>query len=353
MARENDEYRLAGESQSESATRHEFERSRRIAAEKIRQDILDKHERQRQATLKAKGSVLQNENGDSVSTETQNSQVPVQQLPLLRDLVQPDLVQPDFVQRDPVQRDAVRQVSVQQVGPTQALYPNALGCPKMPAQQRDHTSAPNPTSGRSHRRQWAQGRGHASVFIAAGGFKSRATAGQMRFNYDTGGRDPGMNGGPSRAPEFYPMYGPDPHTPTQQGGTAQDLTTGYLNPQAGSWYPAPPPPTKEEDTTLKTDSAWANDPAYIALRNSIGWDQGPPHIDSEWYDEKNHHRFDGDLFIPKSLFDDTPVDITSAAVSEATPRAMGPPRKGSYTGKYGAIHRWSRVHTSAPCEPPS
>ncbi|PVH87920.1 hypothetical protein DL98DRAFT_525203 [Cadophora sp. DSE1049] len=293
MAKSNDEHRLEGETDSDRALRHEFEKACRIESDKIRDELLRKHELLRQASQNAQNSALQNQYGYFVPTENQYSQAPVQQ-----------------------------------IGPAQTLNPDRFRYSQMLAEQTGHASTFNPTTRLQYTRMTAQQIGAANAFTPTGGLQyPRMSAQQI-----------------GAANAFHPTYGQDPRTPARQIGPAPDFTPGYLNPNAGPWYPPPPGP----NPALQTDMAWSKDPAYIALRNSMGWNQGPPYIDPEWYDEKNHHRFDGDLFIPKGLFNNVPVIATPVAVRKASPWAIAPAaRKDSYTGKYGVIHWWCKAHAPA------
>ena len=343
MTKLNDEYRLQGESEKDAALRHEFEQARRTDAEKVRQEMLRKDELERQSQL-AKNSAMQSQFNRTASFENPYSQMPVQQL-----------------------------------GPVQSLNPYRLPSSQMLAEHTAHGSPFSPMTELQYPRIMAEPMGASNAFTPTGGIQYpqmmagqightssstlgsrlqnvRRMAGQLNSTSasNPAGRLPYslMSAQDVNAdPPFRSLHGRDRRMPNR---VAPDYTPRNPNPDTGNQYRYPPGPYSAQQTEM----AWSNDPAYIAMRDSKGWSQGPPFIDPEWYDEKNHHRFDGDLFIPKSLFDNVPVSAVPVPIAtiptapiptpEAAPQAMAPAaRKDSYEGKYAVIYWWSKAHAPA------
>ncbi|KAH7382898.1 hypothetical protein BKA64DRAFT_726995 [Cadophora sp. MPI-SDFR-AT-0126] len=316
MARSNDEYKLAGESDSDRALRHEFEKTRRLEADKIRQELLRKHELLRQANLKSD----LNRHSHRIPTGDQNSQA-----------------------------------LILQIGHGKTLNPDRFRGSSILgelAENTGHASPLHPTGSHEYPRTTVEQIKSASETKSPGAFQyPREPAHQVRDTsaYDprVGPQSPRMTANQVRASNTFNTEKDHQYsrTPARQIGPTPNFTPGHLNPKAGPWCPPPPSGHKSD---LQNNVAWSKDPAYIALRKSMGWNQGPPYIDPEWCDEKNHHRFDGDLFIPKGLFDNIPVIATPLAVREAAPRSMVPlARKDSYTGKYEVIYWWCKAHAPA------
>ena len=338
MTKLNDEYRLQGESDEDAALRHEFEKARRMDAEKVRQEMLRKDELERQSQL-AKNSALQSQHGRPASFENQYSQMGVQQL-------------------GPVQSLNPHKLSYSQVLAEHTAHGSPfspateLRYPRMRAEPMGASNSFTPTGGIQHPQMMAGQIGHASSSTLGSRLRNvRRTAGLLNSTSvsNPSGRLPHshMSAQDVNADNaFRSLHGGDRRMPDR---VAPDYTPGNLYPDTGNKHRYPPGPYSAQ----QTDMPWSKDPAYIALRDSKGWSQGPPSFDPEWYDEKNHHRFDSDLFIPKGLFDNVPVRAAPVptvpiAAQEAAPPAMAPAaRKDSYEGKYGVIYWWSKANAPA------